>query len=228
MEGVYDFRAGAGEMHPAGSRPGAPQSFIVVNGNAYSRLGPPFDEMLPGKQWLVRPLPTRSEPDRGLGALAGPFGGIDPGSIVSGLAPYVTRTTKLGRDRVRDVAVTQYEVVVDVKRTQGNRGSPSPSASGQLGATHPVHIWVDDDGRVRRISVPLVIPANPTNQQEAVFTYTVEYWDFGLPVTVVPPPSDEVATFEQWRTAPCQGADSRPGGGGCATSRSTFELKPGP
>ena len=68
-------------------------------------------------------------------------------------------------------------------------------------STMPVQVWLDAQGRVRQISYQLHESTAASSSSSAgtttpaasgIETSTVDYYDFGTPVNVSPPPSAQV------------------------------------
>jgi hypothetical protein len=93
---------------------------------------------------------------------------------------------RTGEDELDGVHVTRYRAEVDVARARSGSGAGlAPELLrrfvDRLGVdTLPITAWIDDDGLVRRVRVPL--PA---------LTITTDYRDFGASVDVAPP-TDQV------------------------------------
>lgn len=63
----------------------------------------------------------------------------------------------------------------------------------------PCEAWLDDDGRLRRLRYTLALDQSPTMGTAAgsgEVETTVEYYDFGRPVDVAPPPADQVTDVD--------------------------------
>jgi hypothetical protein len=94
--------------------------------------------------------------------------------------------------RVRDVEVRQYAITIDpalldgAAAEAGNQATLDPRKSaGPLSW----HVYIDSDGRVRRIELPFEI-ADPQAAIGLKSDLRVDYFDFGVPVTTqVPDPS---------------------------------------
>ena len=63
----------------------------------------------------------------------------------------------------------------------------------QGGSQIPADVWIDAQGRVRRMRLSLKLPSSPSSTTAAgTMTQTIEYYDFGVPVTATVPPVSEV------------------------------------
>lgn len=76
----------------------------------------------------------------------------------------------------------------------------------------PLAVWLDDQGRARRLALlmPVGIPEDATEEQRAALSdarlkYIEEFYDFGVDVAVEAPPEDRVVD------APSPPAEAAPG-----------------
>ena len=95
-----------------------------------------------------------------------------------------------GRDDVRGIPTTHYEGTLDLRKVV----EQAPPEKRELlrawleliasdgPPTVPFGLWVDDDGVARRLRI----------DQEDGVTTTIEYYDFGVPVEITPPPADAI------------------------------------
>jgi hypothetical protein len=101
---------------------------------------------------------------------------------------------EVGHDVVRGVDTTHYATNVDLQKAiasaPANDRNDVRRALGMLGSTTiPVDVWVDAQGRARRMTVHADTSAFGTSG--SAFTMTVELYDFGAAVDVQPPPADD-------------------------------------
>ena len=65
----------------------------------------------------------------------------------------------------------------------------------------PTEVWIDEQGRVRRYEMTMAMPLPEGTPQDGQgdpsMTMTAEYYDFGTPVNVEPPPKDKTIPFEE-------------------------------
>lgn len=126
---------------------------------------------------------------------------MDPRAILRDLQDAAAEVSVVGTERVRDVDTTHYHFVVDAKKA-----ALSP-ADGS--ATAPVDVWIDEDGLVRRLRV------SDDPSADAPGRYAVEFFDFGAPLDIEPPPADEIADATDGDTGlsiatRCTGTGPRP------------------
>jgi len=104
---------------------------------------------------------------------------------------------KLGTEDIRGVETTHYRAEIDLENAIKKAGAVTdPEAFRRfvdsLGmSTITVDAWIDDDNRVRRLSMPLPVPYM-ANGEAAM---TMDYYDFGTDVDVRVPSEDEVVDF---------------------------------
>ena len=103
----------------------------------------------------------------------------------------------LGTDEIRGVETTHYRAEIDLESATKKSGAVTdPEAFRRfvdsLGMdTIVVDAWIDDDNRVRRISMPLPVPYMADGEA----AMTMDYYDFGTDVDVRIPPADEIVDF---------------------------------
>ena len=165
LEGVIDFGSGNAQLTtklPTGDE----LESRSVDGVQYTRLPNPGGAQQ-DKPWLKIDLPEGAR--TGLGGLTDPTGGLvllrDAGGPL----------TEIDRERVRDTATVHYRTELDVTKLPapsppaGTPGKPRPDTSGLLrrllgDKPLPVEVWVDEQQRIRRLTLVLPI-GNLTNAQ---------------------------------------------------------------
>lgn len=128
---------------------------------------------------------------------------MDPAEALSFLRAAVEEAGTVGREDVRGTPTTRYRVTVDLSAAAAQAPPDARTFLQQqvsrLGMdTLPMDVWLDDDGRVRRQSYTIVVPggAGQPAAPDAV-SFTVDYFDFGAPVDVTPPPPEETTDVEE-------------------------------
>ena len=66
--------------------------------------------------------------------------------------------------------------------------------------TFPVDVWIDGDGRVRRMTFDYAIPQSDTSPA-VDYALTLEYADFGEQASVGLPPADEISRPSQLKAS---------------------------
>jgi hypothetical protein len=140
-----------------------------------------------------------------LGDPGGPRGPNDPLWPLDALFGATDDIAEIGSDAVRGVMTTHCRVTVDLGRADAAlpAGVSVPAGPYRSLRHLPAEVWLDPDGRARRIAVNSD-PAAPSDAESWAVT---ELWDFGIPVDIVPPSPDQVRPpAEAYSSA----ADDRP------------------
>lgn len=145
-----------------------------------------------GKRWLKVDIGDDALRRAGLGASSA-LGSSDPSQVLQALRG-VADVRDVGHDVVRGVDTTHYATNVDLQKAIANTPSHDRNdvrrALGMLGSTTiPVDVWVDAQGRARRLTVHA--DASTYGASGSASTMTVELYDFGAAVDVQPPPADD-------------------------------------
>jgi hypothetical protein len=113
---------------------------------------------------------------------------IDPEKILGVLRAASTKTERVGEEEVREVPTVHYALTVECEAAVEFFSCER--------STEVVDVWLDEEGLVRRIGVDTPPPA------------TIEFFDFGEPVEIEPPPPDQVKDVH----APtrCRGGEASP------------------
>jgi hypothetical protein len=196
-EGLFDYPNKRGLMTVDGEVPflsedANPVEFRLIGRTSYTRW------VIKGKSyWVKEDEPAESNDPV---ELLIPFPGspTKPTDVLARAVPASDEHETLGTDVIRGVEATHYRLRVDLEklikqmppsdRPEGNVESPW----GQRFV--PVEIWIDDDSRLRRITIRRA--AKEENGTEAETT-TVELYDYGVEVDVQPPPAEELISQEE-------------------------------
>lgn len=99
-------------------------------------------------------------------------------------------------ESIRGVKTQRFDVQAEVARLPGTTDQQK-AAVAQLAAAGltelPVSIWLDEEGRLRRLVLTVKVSGTKSVTQ-------VDYYDYGTPVTIELPPPDEVETLESLQT----------------------------
>lgn len=151
-----------------------------------------FDRALGGRRWLKVDIGDDALRRAGFGDTSA-LGSSDPSQILQALRG-VADVREVGHDDVRGVDTTHYAADVDLQKaiasTPSQDRNDARRALGMLGSTTiPLDVWVDAQGRARRLTVHADTSTFGTSG--SAFTMTVEVYDFGTSVDVQPPPADD-------------------------------------
>ncbi len=99
----------------------------------------------------------------------------------------------LGPATVRGVPTTEYAATIDLSKAGQHRGAAVQAVvqklQSELGVSSvPVTVWIDAQGQVRREALQLSTTVSGSTTDVGV---TVEFFDFGAPLDVAPPPADQ-------------------------------------
>ncbi|CAL9476021.1 hypothetical protein SUDANB106_02962 [Streptomyces sp. enrichment culture] len=171
----------------------------VVDETLYQRLPDQArDQLGVDKPWISVDL-------RELAGSDGTVGGVRINDPIRGLD--YTRAldddaTRVGTEEVGGVATTRYRVNVDVEELAGENTAESERLRQQLGDSLPMHLWLDDQDRIRRQQFEISLDgeaarsnsraqSQPPSREtrDATVRTVIEFSDFGTEVEVSPPPA---------------------------------------
>ncbi len=188
--GVMDFANKATDLDESIS--GAANDITetrYLNGMLYQRIPTQVSAFADGKHWIavdVNQMAT-NQSDSGLGQLlAG--APSDPSDLMIYLTAVQGRVTTVGPDTVDGVRTTHYAATIDLDKVAAldpAAASTTKQLEQAIGSNSlPVQLWVDQQNRLRRISVD--------EQGGALHaTFAVTLSDYGTPVHVIAPPSND-------------------------------------
>jgi hypothetical protein len=202
--GVFDFEHHSGslelELPGVGKLPVIYVTVLMVDGVVYEKL-PPW-QRLGGKSWIRLGAPPEARGGTkaahgGLNIVASPS--VDDSSRALKLLLGVGKVTEVGRENIRDASTTHYRIVVNRQRLVRRMPVGSRAYYRQLiggSGSFPAEAWVDDAGRVRKLSYRIGLgPTTAADQAGLPLTVAVayEFYDFGVQAHVTEPPASEVA-----------------------------------
>jgi hypothetical protein len=62
-------------------------------------------------------------------------------------------------------------------------------------STLPVDVWTDSSNRVNQMRMQIPVPVGQGQSGTANVNLTLQLFDFGVPVTVIAPPADQVGSL---------------------------------
>lgn len=191
-EGVYDFRERLGRLKvllppdPAGDSERRPITELLAPGALYMKnrgAGVPADK------WVRVDTATLSDGNLVTGGATDPLAAAE---VLRG-----TRTAAyLGRTEVAGARVRHYRGTADLVHAArdasgGNRMSLAAAAEGFATARVPFDVYLDDDGRIRKVRHRFSFVNGPRRGTVAVASTTLLY-DFGAPVAVRLPDGEDI------------------------------------
>jgi hypothetical protein len=120
--------------------------------------------------------------------------GADPMAGLDVLQGFSQNATVVGTEDVKGTKTTHYKGTAEFAALSKNLPAKQAADAKKLfGAksSMPVDVWLDDQGRARRMDLSF-----STNQSGVSMTMNTQYYfmKFGEPVTITPPPADQVGT----------------------------------
>ena len=204
VAGEADFQAHRGHMLIDLSQlglPGPPVDAVFDNATVYEKFPQALGAALPpGKSWVKVDLATAG---KSVGVGAGGIGQAqagDPSQTLDYLRGVSDHVTRVGTEDVRGTQTTHYRAVADLEKA----AERSPTAREQIKAsikllgssTQPLDVWIDAQGRVRRMKYAVDLSkskaAASTPRVSGLATFTLDLFDFGVPVQATVPPADQV------------------------------------
>lgn len=181
---------------------------VSTGTTVYEKFPPQLASLLGGKPWVKFDLNQLAQGT-----------GVDFNSISQASSGDPTQTlqylkgagdmVEVGREQLRGETVTHYRGTFDMAKaaaTAPPEQQPSLQKMAQIYGSQqiPVDVWVDGEQRLRKLSYVvdlgrLNLPAESTGGQRptGTFTFTLDLFDFGTPVTVTVPPPDQVTDLAQ-------------------------------
>jgi hypothetical protein len=233
-EGVYDYAAHKGQMDTTVKMAGIPfrttQRTLVIGSAVYTKLPTP-PELPDGeaaiweghhKPWVKLESPKELAGHSGLGPDFGPGPSDGPGDPTEALRYLQAASSKaevVGTEQVRGVPSTRYAVTLDAAKLPAHVPKEFQGLVEEAGLAfpRPADIWIDRQGRLRKIHYALTMKVPGAGAAAPVTTETtLELYDFGVEVHVVPPPASQVEVIRPDQPPP--GCTPKQGGGKAGSS----------
>jgi hypothetical protein len=181
-------------------------SVLFVSPNLYIQLPAADKAQLPtGKTWISLNLNTVTEAKLGASLAQLSNSSQESTQLLSYLQSVSTSgITTVGPAAIKGVPTTEYKATIDLAKVADQKSPLAQAAIKSLEAqvnatTLPVQVWLDAQGRVRQVSEQLQVSTNSQSSggttvpaASGSVSTTVDYYDFGTPVTVQPPPASQV------------------------------------
>ncbi|MBQ0847564.1 hypothetical protein J8N05_04890 [Streptomyces sp. BH-SS-21] len=191
-EGVYDFADQVGRLKvllpqdPAGAEGHRPITELLAPGALYMKnrgAGVPTDK------WVRVDTATLSDGNLVTGGATDPFAAAE-------LLRGARTATYMGRTSVAGAAVRHYRGTADLTvaardASAGNREALRAAAKGFATATVPFDVYLDDQGRIRKVRHRFSFVNGQQKDTVAVSSTTLLY-DFGAPVDVRLPKTKDI------------------------------------
>ena len=178
----------------AGGEPPVDLEFVSVPDGSYVRMPVTARQSLPaGKSWVrVSGGAADVTSQRFTSMIGGIRDIVTPAAQLSGYVDAMT-IEDASTDAVDGESCTRYQLRVDLAKTAAIASDPRIQATARqlLGSgmqSYGATLWADDQNRVLRVAVTL---GKPTDRYG--YATEVRYRDWGKPVQIDIPPSDEVA-----------------------------------
>ena len=177
-EGVWNFADSEG--HQSVDIGGSTVELITKGGSLYTKNPGAKD---PAKPWTRTPAKGGAR-----------LGTTDPEQALTFLLG-ASDVSDEGKEDVRGESTTRYDFSIDIDAAaeqlpSGDREAFEKSLSSFKSDELPASIWVDDEGRMRRLRYEI---RSESDKASVVITSTMELYEFGVDVTVEPPPAEQVA-----------------------------------
>ncbi|MBV8982774.1 MAG: hypothetical protein JO086_17895, partial [Acidimicrobiia bacterium] len=204
IAGEVDFHLHRGHMLIDLSQlglPGPPLDAVYDNTTVYEKFPPALAAALPkGKSWVKVDLATAT---RSVGADLSALtqnGASDPTQALDFLRGASDEVSRLGSEDIRGTSTTHYRTVVDLNKA----ADLSPTARDAIkstikllgSSTQPMDVWVDTQGRVRQLKYTVDLSksrvASSVPSIPGRVTFTLDLFDFGVPVQAEVPSADQV------------------------------------
>jgi hypothetical protein len=182
-----------------------------VNGVLYERLpGTLVAQLSGGRPWIALDVNRLSGQGGNLQPLIADAP-TDPSTVLGFLRGAGDQVNTIGPETVDGTPTTHYTVLIDLDKAAAGQSTQAQNAvhalEQQLGThTLPAQVWLDSDGRVRKISMretltgsaagttPSTSPStspSTTAGGNISFDFTATLSDFGVPADITAPPADQ-------------------------------------
>lgn len=148
-----------------------------------------------GTEWVSMPA---EEGEDVAGDLASGAGPSDPTSFLENLSDVEGNVEVLGTEDVRGISTTHYRLIVDEswqdqlsdeELEELEEQGPLPDDS------FPMELWISDDGLVHKMMITI---ENIEGEEDFDgMSMTFDFFDFGQPQTIEPPPADQVTDMSE-------------------------------
>jgi hypothetical protein len=176
LSGNGGFAGKNGKLQVKFNLPGLGSSSLdeVFRGDVAWLDSPLLASTLKGKHWVKLDL---TKPVQAFGFNLNALTGQTPSAALDALR-LAGSVSSLGSETVGDVKTTHYHV--------------TPNGTGNGASYKSVDAWVDGNDLVRQVKLEYDAKVDPTSSTPAHTVLTMQFSDFGTPVTATPPPASDV------------------------------------
>lgn len=177
-----------------------PITALYLSGSVYESIAG-LDQLIPGKSWISLDVGSAAT-SQGPGAFST---GNNPTAMLRLLAQQGNTVVALGPSTIDGTSVQGYEVKLSaatIKAQLAKAKLPSwmTSALREINIQNVANrVYVDGAGLLRRYTVSLTETTASTGK--ITVDESLDFSDYGTPVSVHAPPSDQVVTFQQFLQA---------------------------
>lgn len=185
----------------AGAQADGETRIVVVDGSLYVKVPAVQGFELPGgKSWvgldLRRAVDAMGADGEALGALAA----VTPEATLTAITS-ADGIKEAGEEEIDGAPTTHYtgevalkdflEALPEDRRESAQKAlEQAMKESGQKDEPQPIDVWVDEEGRIRRLGMRTEMPAQ-SGVPKGTMAMTFDYTDFGAEVTAAAPPKGE-------------------------------------
>ncbi len=208
-DGIGDFAGGdaRAEIAPVADATSRRITVVRTGAGIYARLPDGMNPLSRDKPWVSVDAVTLARLTQlALGDLGAQITGA-PLDALTYLRAVSGDVALVGPDTTRGEPTTHYRGSIEPSRITGQLPEalrpPAPAAGGAAAAKPPADLWIDAQGRLRKLVIsvdPNTLASSgrsastrPSTAAAEASTITLELWDFGVPVEVTAPPAEEVA-----------------------------------
>lgn len=218
-EGVVDFEGQRGSLTlqlPSAGESSLGEMEVVYDGTVlYYKAASLFPDA--PTPWVSIDIARVSEAVTGTDfAQLSQGGANDPSNTLALLNGVADDVEEVGTEEIRGEETTHYRATVDVRRALEQHDAVEDREQfeaflDQFGnETIPVEVWLDDEGRARRMRMDQPLPETPgvSLPEDAALSQTIELYDFGVEAPVEIPPPDQVTDLTELTTDMAEGLSS--------------------
>lgn len=147
-------------------------------------------------EWVSMPAEEGGDVTEGLGGSTAPS---DPSTFLESFSEVEGTAEEVGPEDVRGISTTHYRIVIDQdwrEQLPADELAELEEQGALPEADFPLDLWIDGDGLVQRMAMTMTGEELGEDEFQGM-TMTFDFFDFGQPVTIEPPPADQVTDMEE-------------------------------